>query len=151
MQFTQLRRYVIVHFSYSFWPVASLARVYKFPLWCCSQISYNIPRASPIEHYSTFNSRFVRSHNLTMGCLKNCIGRLQFKPSSQHPTVIFQGPMWLSNVMQGATPIATKMTLYMIYIRFNAQSIIRPVDIIIINFTWNYCHKAESKELSTWF
>lgn len=53
------------------------------------------------EHnlYSTFNSHFVGPCNITSRCSKCCVGRLSFKPSSCHPTIIFWGPISFRNVM----------------------------------------------------
>ena len=47
----------------------------------CSIISIEIETKHNITQQST--------QNLTVGCSKGCIGRLKFKLSSQHPTVVF--------------------------------------------------------------
>lgn len=39
------------------------------------------------------------SKYLTMGCLKNCVGRLKFGLNSQDPTVVLRGLALLSDVL----------------------------------------------------
>jgi hypothetical protein len=58
-----------------------------FPEFVCYQeIYYN-------------NSCSMGPQNITMRCLMNYTRRLEFKPNSQHPTIILRGPTLLSNVM----------------------------------------------------
>ena len=73
------------HFSMSFNSIWEDEKVYD-------------PNDDLTWQYSTVNSRSIGPQNATVRCSKSA-WRLWFRPTSQHPTVVFWGPMTLSNVM----------------------------------------------------